>query len=26
VLEVKAGDRDWMAPEYFRKLEGWLAK
>lgn len=26
ILEVKAGDRDWMAPEYLRKLEGWLAK
>ena len=26
VLEVKAGDRDWMAPEYLKKLEGCLAK
>ncbi len=26
ILEVKSGDRNWVAPEYLKKLEAWLAQ
>jgi len=26
ILEVKSGDRDWMSPDYLKKLDGWLAQ